>query len=80
MLPGWAGPAPKRRRATPSLSPVDSVSDIVTIADDALQPPPVAAGDAVVGYLEGLAPCEDRMIMVLDLRSLTADEAELQAA
>lgn len=59
---------------------VDSVSDIVTIADDALQPPPVAAGDAVVGYLEGLAPCEDRMIMVLDLKSLTADEAELQAA
>jgi len=52
---------------------VDAVSDIVTIADDALQPPPVTATDAVVPYLEGLVAIDDRMAMVLDLASLTTE-------
>lgn len=58
---------------------VDSVSDIVTFADDALQPPP-ATGDAVVPFLEGLVSIEDRMVMVLNLHALTQAEDLAQAA
>ena len=53
---------------------VDSVSDIVTIAADALQPPPATSGDAIVPFLEGLAAIEDRMVMVLDLKAVGASE------
>ena len=58
---------------------VDSVSDIVTIPVDALQPPPATAGDSVVPFLEGLAAIEDRMVMVIDLPKLT-DNAAIAAA
>lgn len=59
---------------------VDSVSDIVTIGDDALQPPPpTSAGDTVVPFLEGLAAIEDRMVMVLNLAALS-DGAQIAEA
>ena len=59
---------------------VDSVSDIVTIPDEALQsPPPSAGNDTVVPFLEGLAAIEDRMVMVLNLAALT-DGARLDEA
>lgn len=51
---------------------VDSVSDIVTLDSADLQPPPpTAAGDTVVPFLEGLAAIEDRMVMVLNLAALS---------
>jgi chemotaxis signal transduction protein len=34
----------------------------------------------VVGFLEGLVTHDERMIMVLDLKALNADEAALEAA
>jgi len=50
---------------------VDSVSDIVTVPDGALQPPPPGAGqDAVVPFLDGLAAIGDQMVMVLNLAAL----------
>lgn len=58
---------------------VDAVRDIVTIEDAALQPPPTTGGDAVVRFLESLATVDERMVMVLDLPSLSADE-QLRAA
>ena len=58
---------------------VDSVSDIVTFADDALQPPPTT-GDAVVPFLEGLVSIDERMVMVLNLHALTHAEDLAQAA
>jgi purine-binding chemotaxis protein CheW len=58
---------------------VDAVSDIVTIADDALQPAPATVGDAMVGYLEGLIALDDRMLMVLDLPALADDSLEIAA-
>lgn len=59
---------------------VDSVSDIVTIDSEALQPPPpTSAGDTVVPFLEGLAAIEDRMVMVLNLAALS-DGAQIQPA
>lgn len=60
---------------------VDSVSDIVTLESAALQPPPpTSAGDTVVPFLEGLAAIEDRMVMVLNLASLTDGAALPEAA
>ncbi|MBY0306293.1 MAG: chemotaxis protein CheW [Sphingomonas sp.] len=58
---------------------VDSVSDIVTFPIDALQSPP-ATGDAVIPFLEGLVSIEDRMVMVLDLPSLTQANDVAEAA
>ena len=59
---------------------VDAVSDIVTVASDALQPPPSSGGDAIVPFLEGLVAIEDRMVMVLDLKAMAADETMAAAA
>jgi len=59
---------------------VDSVSDIVTLDSETLQPPPpTSAGDTVVPFLEGLAAIEDRMVMVLNLAALS-DGAQLAEA
>jgi purine-binding chemotaxis protein CheW len=49
---------------------VDSVSDIVTLPPDALQPPPVTANDSIVSFLEGLAAIDEQMVMVLNLAAL----------
>jgi purine-binding chemotaxis protein CheW len=59
---------------------VDSVSDIVTIPQDAMQPPPATSDVAIVPFLEGLAAIGDRMVMVLNLNALqTAESAALAA-
>ena len=52
---------------------VDSVSDIVTVPGDALQPPPATSDDAIVPFLDGLAAIEDQMVMVLNLDALNAN-------
>lgn len=54
---------------------VDSVSDIVTIPDGALQPPPATGDDGMLQFIEGLAAIDDAMVMVLALPALgTAGE------
>lgn len=58
---------------------VDSVNDIVTLPADALQQPDAAAQGQVLHYLEGLAPVDERMVMVLDLEALCA-ESQLEEA
>ena len=60
---------------------VDSVSDIVTVPDNTLQPPPpTSTGDTVVPFLEGLAAIEDRMVMVLNLAALLGGAQIAEAA
>ncbi len=59
---------------------VDSVSDIVTIAADALQAPPSTSSDGIVPYIEGLAAIDDQMVMILDLARLNSDVALPEAA
>ena len=49
---------------------VESVSDIVTIPDATLQPPPTTANDRITNFLEGLAAIDDSMVMVLNLAAL----------
>lgn len=58
---------------------VESVSDIVTISGDSLQPPPATTNDAIITFLEGLAAIEDRMVMVLNLAALS-DGTEFREA
>ena len=58
---------------------VDSVSDIVTFDQAALQAPPATSGDSVVPFLEGLVAIDERMVMVLNLAALTG-EIDLQNA
>jgi purine-binding chemotaxis protein CheW len=56
---------------------VDSVSDIVTVPDEAMQPPPPASGnDTVVPFLDGLAAIEDKMVMVLNLAALADSDLD----
>lgn len=59
---------------------VESVSDIVTIAPEALQPPPATSSDGVVPFIEGLAAIGEQMVMVLDLDRLNADVGLQNAA
>lgn len=59
---------------------VDTVSDIVTIAAAALQPPPTTSIDGVVPFIEGLAAIDEQMVMVLDLDKLNADDTLREAA
>ncbi|TIX49073.1 chemotaxis protein CheW [Alteraurantiacibacter aquimixticola] len=58
---------------------VHGVNDIVSIEADSLQQPDGAAQARITGFLEGLAPLDDNMVMVLDLAELMADE-ELELA
>lgn len=59
---------------------VHDVNDIVAIDADTLQRPDAIADDKITGYVEGLAPIGDDMVMVLDLNKLmTRDELDLAA-
>ena len=58
---------------------VESVSDIATIPDGALQPPPATGNDSITSFLEGIAPIEDRMVMVLSHQAL-ADHTQIDCA
>jgi len=53
---------------------VESVSDIVALPEGTVQPPPPSAGDALVPFLEGLAAIDERMVPVLDLQALAAQD------
>ncbi|GGN58383.1 chemotaxis protein CheW [Novosphingobium indicum] len=59
---------------------VDSVSDIVALDTDNLQPPPTTGQEDVAPFLEGLSAIEERMVMVLDLQALSASEDRAIAA
>lgn len=59
---------------------VHDVNDIVSIERASLQKPDAGIQDGVTQFLEGVAPLEDEMVMVLDLKRLMAvDELDLAA-
>ncbi len=56
---------------------VDAVSDILTIGDDAIQPPPEVASGRVRNFVQGLLAIEGRMVSFISLdRVLPRPEAE----
>lgn len=59
---------------------VDSVSDIVMLPSDTLQPPPSNGEGDMTQFVEGLAAVDDRMVMVLNLAAVRADHELAEAA
>lgn len=59
---------------------VESVSDIVTLPGDALQPAPATGSDSLVQFLDGLAAIDDHMVQVLNLAAISAGEELAEAA
>ena len=53
---------------------VESVSDLVELSADALQPPPALGDAAITAFIEGLAPLDNRMVMVINLAELIGNE------
>lgn len=58
---------------------VDAVSDILTVGDDAIQPPPDVASERVRLFVRGLLAIEGRMVSLIALDNLLP-AAELEAA
>ncbi len=56
---------------------VDAVSDILTVGDDMIQPPPDVASEMVRNFVQGLLAVDGRMISLISLdRVLPKQEAE----
>ena len=53
---------------------VESVSDLVQLEDSTLQPPPGIGDAAITAFIEGLAPIDERMVMVLNLAALIGND------
>lgn len=59
---------------------VHDVNDIIALDASTVQQPEGSAADNITHYLEGVAPLEDQMVMVLDLKKLMhADELDIAA-
>lgn len=59
---------------------VEAVRDIVTIAQNALQPPPATTDGCIVPFVEGLAATDEQMVMVLNLQAIYASDVLEEAA
>ncbi|MBI5524375.1 MAG: purine-binding chemotaxis protein CheW [Desulfarculus sp.] len=59
---------------------VDSVRDVVQLAEEQIQTPPDFAGGLRRDYLRGLCHLDDQMIILLELDRLLAQEALSNAA
>ncbi|MBA2672241.1 chemotaxis protein CheW [Ramlibacter sp.] len=62
---------------------VDSVSDVISLAEDAVRPPPEFASSAFdIKYITGLATVEDLLLILLDIEKLMtgADMALVDSA
>jgi purine-binding chemotaxis protein CheW len=53
------------------------VSDIVTVSDDAMQPPPNIGETEATNLLEGVATVGDSKVMVLNLSALACSVTSL---
>ena len=52
---------------------VDSVSDVVDLAQDAIRPPPELSGTSGPRFITGVANVGERMLLLADLDALLAD-------
>ncbi len=51
---------------------VDAVSDIISLADEDMQPPPDASGEAGANTIRSLSLIDDNMIRILQLENVVA--------
>jgi purine-binding chemotaxis protein CheW len=57
---------------------VDSVSDVMTLQDDQIQPPPEFGGSLDTRFLQGLGTVDERMLILVDIEKLmTSNEMSL---
>lgn len=59
---------------------VDSVSDVLDLAGDAIRPPPGLPGEGGRDFITGIATTNERMLMLVDMETLLSDIAQLDAA
>ncbi len=55
---------------------VDSVSDVVDIAQDAIKPPPALSGQMRSQFIQGLATVDDRMLILLNVSELVTRDLQ----
>ena len=56
---------------------VDSVSEVLRVPEDLVEPPPPIVGGIDREYLDGVVKLEDRLLILLDLKKLLgSDERE----
>jgi len=54
---------------------VDAVSDVAAVPAAAIKPPPGVAAGETAGYLAGVAPLDDRMLLLMDIERLMSAPA-----
>ncbi|MBC3862130.1 chemotaxis protein CheW [Undibacterium jejuense] len=60
---------------------VDSVSDVITLTQDQIKPTPEIGSTIEADFLIGLAPLEERMLILMDIQKLmSSDDMGLQFA
>lgn len=59
---------------------VDSVSDILTVQSDIIQPTPDVASEVANAFIGGVIALDDRMISVLSLENILPNFAQSEAA
>jgi purine-binding chemotaxis protein CheW len=52
---------------------VDAVTEVLMVADDAVEPTPAVAAGYDSGYIRGIAKLADQLVILLDLRELFAE-------
>ena len=57
---------------------VDAVSDVIRLANDEMQPPPECGAAFDIKFIQGLAPIEDVMLIIINIEKLlTSDDLGL---
>ncbi len=59
---------------------VSSVSEVLTIDDSIIEPPPPIVTTVKSSYITGIAHTDNRMIILLDMNRVLSQEEQLQAA
>lgn len=54
---------------------VDAVSDVLTIVDDEIAPPPALGGGVDVAFLTGVARSGEKLVLLLDIDCLLGEDA-----
>jgi purine-binding chemotaxis protein CheW len=57
---------------------VDSVSEVLRIQDNCIEPPPVMVSTADAAYITGIAKVEGRLIILLNLSKILSMEEQVQ--
>lgn len=57
---------------------VDGVSEVLTISDSSIEPPPAIATTINSSFITGIAKLEDKLIILLDLKKVLSSEEQYE--